>query len=95
MLLVAEGESNMTSLSFTDQESAVIELVSRACQGMILETSRVDVHKQEGGIVPTLRFTLEERASTDLDIGRIASGEESDDSLASEVIAELRKQMGA
>ena len=84
----------MASLSFTGQERAVIELVSRACGGMILETARVDVHNLEGGTVPTLRFTLEERASTDLALGRIASGEESAETLASGVVAELRKQMG-
>jgi hypothetical protein len=85
----------MTSLSFTDQERAVIELVERACGGMNLETTRVDVHNQEGGTVPTLRFNLEERASTDLALGRIASGEESAEALANGVVAELSKQMGA
>jgi hypothetical protein len=95
MLPVAEEEPTVASLSFTDQERAVIELVSRACQGMILEISKVDVHTLEGGTVSTLRFTLEERASTDLELARIAGGEESADALASGVVAELRKQMGS
>jgi hypothetical protein len=94
MLLVVEKEPTMASLSFTDQERAVIEIVSRACQGMILETSKVDVHTLEGGTVSTLRFTLEERASTDVELARIASGQEAADALASGVVAELRKQMG-
>jgi hypothetical protein len=94
MLLVAEAEPTMASLSFTDLERAVIELVSRACQGMNLETSRVDVHKLEGGTAPTLRFTLEGTASTDVECDRIASGEESPEAMASAVVAELSKQMG-
>jgi hypothetical protein len=83
----------MTSASFTEQEQAVIDLVSRACGQLNLETTAVDVFKLEGGTVPTLRFTLEGRVSTDLERGRIVAGGETPEALASVVVEELRKQM--
>jgi hypothetical protein len=85
----------MTGLSFSDQEAAVIDLVERACAGLNLEITSVDVHKLEGGTSPTLRFNLEDRASTDLERSRIAAGEESAEALASLVVEDLRKQMAA
>ena len=94
MLLPAGWESCMTSMSFTEQENAVIELVSRASGGMV-QTSVVDVHKTEGGTVPTLRFTLEDVASTDLERARIAGGAESAETLANIVVLELRRQISA
>lgn len=81
------------NLTFTDREKEVVDMVSQACGGLNLETTAVDVQKLEGGTVPTLRFTLEDRASTDLERGRIESGEETKE-LARTVVQELARQMG-
>ena len=59
-----------------------------------MQTARVDVQKLEGGTVLTLRFTLHDRVSTDLELGRIALTGESADVLAGIVVAELRRQAG-
>jgi hypothetical protein len=83
------------SLSPAEREESVIALVTGACRGMNLQTARVDVITLEGATVPTLRFNLEERASTDLDVGRITRDEESPEVLATIVVTELRRQMGA
>ena len=76
------------SPSVVDREEAVIALVTTACGGMDLQTARVDVNKLGGGTAPTLRFTLEGSASTDLEIGRIMSGDETPEALAIIVVAE-------
>src|SRR5215211_6691364 len=72
-----------------DKEESVIALVTRAFAGMDLQTARINVQKAEGGTTPTLRFTLESQASTDLERGRISEGDESPEALANTVITEL------
>jgi hypothetical protein len=81
------------NLTFTDREKEVVDMVSKACGGLNLETTAVDVQKLEGGTVPTLRFTLEDRASTDLERQRIEADEDTQ-SLARVVVQELARQMG-
>ena len=88
------GDLAPNALSPSDKEEAVIALVTRACAGRDLQTTRVDVRKLEGDAVPTLRFTLDDRASTDLERERIATSDESVEALASIVVAELRRQAG-
>jgi hypothetical protein len=86
--------SAMDTPSTSAKEEEVIALVTQACAGMDLQTSRVDVHKLEGGTVPTLRFTLNDRVSTDLEFRRITANGESAEVLAGIVVAELRRQAG-
>ena len=49
--------------------------MSKAFAGMMLEARSVYINKLEGGMSSTLRFPLNESASTDLDRGRVGSGE--------------------
>ena len=81
------------NLTFSDREKEVVDMVAKACGNLNLQTVAVDVQKLEGGIVPTLRFTLEERASTDLERERIES-EGDTVGLARTVVQELARQMG-
>ena len=79
----------------TDREDAVVSLVTRAAGPMLVDWRVVAVHKLEGGEVATLRFNLNDSASTDLERGRIESGNETPEQLASVVIDELKRQMPA
>ena len=83
----------MTNASFTEREEQIVERVEEACGGLTLEASVVDVHKLDGGIMPTLRFTLLGQASTDLERPRIAEGGESPEELARIVFEELKRQV--
>lgn len=86
-------EGSATPEGWTEREQAIIARVSEAFAGMMLDSRTVDVHTLEGGLSPTLRFTLNETASTDLQRGRIAANDESEDALADVVIVELRRQV--
>ena|SRR6266540_2975493 len=88
------ADTSASGLTPAELEEAIIALVTNACVGMNLQTTRVDVRKLEGGTVPTLRFTLDDTFSTDLERNRITSGQESAENLAREVVAELRRQRG-
>lgn len=76
-----------------DRDQAIIARVSEAFAGMMLDARSVDVHTVGGGLSPTLRFTLNETASTDLPRERIAATKESVEELANLVIVELRRQV--
>jgi hypothetical protein len=89
---VASGEAGPPQGA--EREQAVIALVSQACGDRNLQTSTVEVQKLEGGAVPTLRFTLDDVASTDLERERVVSGTESVEELATAIVAELRRQLG-
>ena len=75
---------------FTEREEALIELLSRSFAGRMLDARVVDVHKQEGGLASTLRFTLDDEASADLERERIETSDESVEALAAAVAAHLR-----
>ena len=78
---------------FTEREEAIIELLSRAFEGLMLDARMVDVHKLEGGLTATLRFTLGEEASADLERERIEASDESVEVLAAAVAEDLRTQL--
>jgi len=63
----------------------ISELIARAFPEMRLDARRVIVHKVGGGEASTLRFTLNEAYSADLETQRIASFAESAEVLAREV----------
>ena len=86
------GDMPAAASGTVDKEETVVALVTRAFAGMDLQPARIDVQKAEGGTTPTLRFTLESQASTDLERARISEGDESPEDLANTVISELRRQ---
>lgn len=79
----------------TETEQDVVELVSRAFPERTLSVNAVGVHKLDGGEAGTLRFTLDEVASTDLLLERLETSRESASSLALEVIEALQTQLPA
>ena len=76
---------------YTEREEAIIELLSRSFEGRMLDARVVDVHKQEGGLAATLRFTLDDETSADLERERIETSIESVEVLAAAVAEDLRK----
>jgi len=60
---------------------------------MDLRANTIDVHKLEGGMQSTVRFTLDEPASADLERDRIAASDETAEALAETVARDLRSQL--
>jgi hypothetical protein len=71
----------------------ITELIAQAFPEMQLDARRVNVHKLEGGESITLRFTLDDAYSADLETRRIESSSEPPAVLASEVEGILRQQL--
>jgi hypothetical protein len=83
----------MTNSTLTDREQAITTLLAQAFPQMHIDARRVDVHKREGGMASTLRFTLDDTYSADLETERIASASEPPEALANEVTAILKQQI--
>lgn len=83
----------MTVDSLTEREEQVVKLVTEKFPDRFLEARIISVHKQEGGETPTLRFTLDQAASTDLERERIAGSQDSVERLAEEAIGDLAGQI--
>jgi hypothetical protein len=81
-----------TASEFTEKEGEITALLTVAFEGMDLRANTIDVHKLEGGMHSTARFTVDERASADLERERIASGETAE-ALAEIVAQDLREQL--
>jgi hypothetical protein len=81
-----------TASEFTEKEGEITALLTVAFEGMDLRANTIDVHKLEGGMHSTVRFTVDERASADLERERIASGETAE-ALAEIVAQDLREQL--
>jgi hypothetical protein len=81
-----------TASEFTEKEGEITALLTVAFEGMDLRANTIDVHKLEGGMHSTVRFTVDERASADLVRERIASGETAE-ALAEIVAQDLREQL--
>ena len=60
---------------YTEREEAIIGFLTSTFKSRLLDYRIVDVHKQEGGLVATLRFTLDEVASADLERERIEASD--------------------
>ena len=84
----------MTADAMTTREEEVVRILTAMFPGRFLEARIVSVHKLEGGEVSTLRFTVDEASSTDLDRERIAKWEGSEEELAAETARELQEQLG-
>jgi hypothetical protein len=81
-----------TASEFTEKEGEITALLTVTFEGMDLRANTIDVHKLEGGMHSTVRFTVDERASADLERERIASTETAE-SLAEIVAQDLREQL--
>ncbi len=83
----------MTNSTLGVRDMEIIQLLAQTFPRMHLEARRVNVHKLEGGEVSTLRFTLDEMYSADLETQRIETSVESVEVLAAEVEGVLRQQI--
>ena len=84
----------MTRISeLTEREQEIIGLLSRAFEGATLDARVVDIHKQDGRTVSTLRFTLDDEASTDLEREHIEQSSESAEDMAAKLSDDLRAQL--
>jgi hypothetical protein len=77
----------------TETEQEVVDLVSRAFPQRTLQVNAIGVHTLEGQEVATLRFTLDDAASSDLLLDRLGKPQEAASSLALEVIEDLQAQL--
>jgi hypothetical protein len=82
-----------TTSEFSEKEGEIAALLTVAFEGMDLRANTIDVHKLEGGMQSTVRFTLDERASADLERDRIATSGETVEALAETVARDLRSQL--
>ena len=82
-----------TSRQRTRREEAVVEEVTQAFPDMTLSVTPVAVHKLEGGQVQTLRFTLDDMVSSDLELERLEHSREPERILAAKLIQELKSQL--
>ncbi|HLF77928.1 MAG TPA: hypothetical protein VJB57_10610 [Dehalococcoidia bacterium] len=77
----------------TAREVEVVRILTTKFPDRFLEGRVVIVQKLEGGEVATLRFTIDEASSTDLERERIASLQESEEQLATEAASALQEQL--
>jgi hypothetical protein len=82
-----------TASEFSEKEGEITALLTVAFEGMDLRANTIDVHKLEGGMHSTVRFTLDEWASADLERDRIAASDETAEALAETVARDLRSQL--
>ena len=92
------GTQPFSSLDLSDRtvsatEIAVIAEVTRAFPERSVRTDAVAVHADDGREIGTLRFTVDERASTDIQLTRLDAEGESPELLAQEVITDLKAQL--
>jgi hypothetical protein len=81
----------MNDTDFTDRETALIGLLTVHFQDRALNARLVDVNKLEGGRASTLRLTLDDTASTDIERDRIADASRPVEALADEAKAGLER----
>jgi hypothetical protein len=75
------------------RQEAVIAEVTKAFPAMDLRISTVAVHTLEGKEVETLRFTLDETASADVQLDKLDRTDRTDEAVAQDVINDLRLQL--
>lgn len=75
------------------REEAVVREVTKAFPTMNLRVSPVAVHTLEGREVETLRFTLDEIASSDVQVDTLSRPTFSQEAIADEIIRDLRVQL--
>jgi hypothetical protein len=87
-----------SSLDLSDRtvsatEIEVIAEVTRAFPENTVRADAVGVHTDDGREIGTLRFTVDEQASTDIELSRLETPSSSAELLAQEVITDLRAQL--
>jgi len=87
-----------SSLDLSDRtvsatEIEVIAEVTRAFPDSSVRADAVAVHTNDGREIGTLRFTVDEQASTDIELSRLQAASASPELLAQEVITDLRAQL--
>lgn len=92
------GTQPFSSLDLSDRtvsatEIQVIAEVTRAFPDSSVRSDAVAVHADDGREIGTLRFTVDERASTDIELSRLQAPSGSAELLAQEVITDLRAQL--
>jgi hypothetical protein len=88
-----QTESAISSEERDSREAAVIEEVTKAFPAMNLRVSPISVHTLEGQEVQTLRFTLDETASSDVQLDTLARSGANEQDIAEEIIRDLRLQL--
>ena len=87
-----------SSLDLSDRtvsatEIEVIAEVTRAFPESSVRADAIAVHSENGQEIGTLRFTVDEQASTDIELSRLQAPSGSPELLAQEVITDLRAQL--
>jgi hypothetical protein len=77
----------------TSRETAIVAIVTQAFPERTMRVAPVEVTRLEGGKRDTLRFTLDEAYSADMERDRIESSAQSPESLAEIIIADLRDRL--
>ena len=75
------------------REAAIVKQVTEAFPRNNLRVSPVAVHTLEGREVETLRFTVDEMASSDVQVDRLSHAGTSESLVAEEIIRDLRLQL--
>ena len=89
----ASAPAALATRQRTPREEAIVREVTLAFPAMNLIVTPIAVHNLEGGETETLRFTLDETASSDLELGRLERSTEPESTLADELISDLRTQL--
>ena len=76
-----------------EAEIEVIAEVTRAFPESSVRADAIAVHATDGREIGTLRFTVDEQASTDVELSRLQEQGASPEMLAQEVITDLRAQL--
>jgi hypothetical protein len=84
---------DMSDRTITMTETEITAEVTRAFPESTVRANAIGVHRGDGGEVGTLRFTVDEKASSDIDLSRLESPNASAEVLAQELITDLRSQL--
>ena len=84
---------DLSNRTVSATEVAVIAEVTRAFPESSVRSDAIAVHADDGREIGTLRFTVDERASTDIELSRLEAQGGSPELLAQEVITDLRAQL--
>jgi hypothetical protein len=83
----------VTRADLKAREDAVTAEVTKAFPAMNLRVSSVAVHTLEGKEAETLRFTLDETASSDVELEALARPAASEEAIARGIIEDLKLQL--
>jgi hypothetical protein len=90
---VSRTQPEVPEADIKAREEAIVKQVTEAFPANDLRVSPVAVHTLEGREVETLRFTVDEMASSDVQLERLARESTSPSAVAEEIIRDLRLQL--